>query len=143
LSDPWSQCDYDLYRAASFARDSLYDFGSAGDAHFPIVADSAASAWDGVLAHAGAFPRDVIARTSVDDTQAGTGGWGAPEVSDLMAGLTVTAPATDTDDDGMPDVWESTHGLDPETDDSATLVASGYTAIEEYLNQLADELVAR
>jgi pectate lyase len=140
LSDPWSQCDYDLHRDASFARDSLYDFGSAGDAHFPIVVDPAAAAWDAVLGRAGAFPRDMIARTSVEDTQTGMGGWGAPAVSDLMAGLTPTAAPADTDDDGMPDAWETTHGLDPETDDSAVVVASGYTAIEEYLNELADDL---
>jgi pectate lyase len=140
LSDPWSQCDFDLHRDASFARDALYDFESAGDAHFPIHADAAAAAWDAVLDRAGAFPRDVIARTSVEDTRAGTGGWGAPAVSDLMAGLTPSNAPADADDDGMPDAWETTHGLDPDRDDSAELVASGYTAIEEYLNELADDL---
>jgi hypothetical protein len=57
-----------------------------------------------------------------------------------MAGLTPTDAPADTDDDGMPDAWETTHGLDPDTDDSAEVVASGYTAVEEYLNELADDL---
>lgn len=143
LSDPWTQCDYDLYRDASLARDSLYDFSLVADAHFPITADAAAAAWDAVLAGAGAFPRDVIARASVEDTRSGTGGWGAPAVADLMAGLSATEAPSDRDDDGMPDAWESERGLDPDSDDSAKVLASGYTAIEEYLNELADAVVER
>lgn len=44
---------------------------------------------------------------------------------------------TDTDNDGMPDVWESANGTDPKTDDALKKAASGYTLIERYLNWLA------
>jgi MYXO-CTERM domain-containing protein len=55
-----------------------------------------------------------------------------------MMGLTAgTAPA-DGDGDGMPDAWEGAHGLDPAAADDKTVMPSGYTAIEEYVNELTD-----
>jgi len=50
------------------------------------------------------------------------------------------APA-DADNDGMPDAWEKAHGLDPRSADADRKMPSGYTAIEEYVNQLADKLI--
>jgi pectate lyase len=41
----------------------------------------------------------------------------------------------------MPDAWEKTHGLDPKHDDSAKTMPSGYTAIEEYVNAVAERLI--
>lgn len=41
---------------------------------------------------------------------------------------------------GMPNSWESSHGLNPAMNDSATVRPSGYTAIEEYLDEVADAL---
>jgi hypothetical protein len=50
------------------------------------------------------------------------------------------APPPDSDGDGMPDDWESTRGLDPNTpDDSGDDDADGYTNIEEYLSCLVGE----
>lgn len=47
-----------------------------------------------------------------------------------------TAP-TDTDGDGMPDDWETAHGLDPSKKaDGNELDASGYTNVEVYMNSL-------
>ena len=44
----------------------------------------------------------------------------------------------DTDQDGMPDAWETAHGLDPnDPEDRNKTAPSGYTWIEEYLNELA------
>jgi hypothetical protein len=48
----------------------------------------------------------------------------------------------DADDDGMDDGWETDRGLDPtDPTDHSTVMASGYTAIEEYINGLAQDLV--
>jgi hypothetical protein len=59
-----------------------------------------------------------------------------------MDGLTPSAPPPDSDDDGMPDAWETARGLDPgDGTDHATLMPNGYTAIEVYINELADQLV--
>jgi hypothetical protein len=42
----------------------------------------------------------------------------------------------------MADAWERSHGLDPtDGSDHATLMPSGYTAIEAYINELADGLL--
>lgn len=63
------------------------------------------------------------------DSQTQVGSW--PE---LKSG---PLPA-DSDNDGIPDAWEKSHGLDPKNPADATAVAkSGYTNIEEYLNSLA------
>ena len=47
-------------------------------------------------------------------------------------------PTKDSDRDGMPDVWESANGLDPNDAADADLDrnADGYPNIEEYLNVL-------
>lgn len=70
------------------------------------------------------------------DTQSDVGGW--PTYSSKPA-------LTDSDDDGMPDVWEKANGLNPNdaSDASAyTVDKSGwYTNIEVYANSLVEELV--
>lgn len=46
----------------------------------------------------------------------------------------------DTDHDGMPDAWESSHGLNPNNGADGSAVASnGYTNVENYLNELAGD----
>ena len=54
----------------------------------------------------------------------------------------VPAPAPqDSDNDGMADAWELAHGLDStDNDDHTTIMPSGYTAIEVYINELAEDL---
>ena len=48
----------------------------------------------------------------------------------------------DTDRDGMPDEWETAHGLDPHTasDGKATTLQAPYTNLEVYLNSLVQDL---
>jgi hypothetical protein len=48
-------------------------------------------------------------------------------------------PPQDSDSDGMPDEWESRHGLDPNDPSDATgdRDGDGYTNVEEYLNVLS------
>jgi hypothetical protein len=56
--------------------------------------------------------------------------------------LTATTPPTDDDDDGMADDWETANGLDPsDGSDHDTVMGNGYTAIENYINELAEALV--
>ena len=53
-------------------------------------------------------------------------------------------PPKDSDGDGMPDSWESDHGLNPsDGSDLHEIHDSGYAAIEEYLNELAKTLIQR
>jgi pectate lyase len=105
-----------------------------------VITDSAEVALERVLSEAGASKpqRDAVDRRLVQDVRTGkgkvirtvaeVGGW--PE---LAPG---TAPV-DSDQDGMPDAWEKTHGLNPvEAGDSRLDPDNdGYANIEEYLNE--------
>ena len=43
----------------------------------------------------------------------------------------------DTDNDGIPDAWESSNGLNPNSaSDAMTITANGYTNIENYINSI-------
>lgn len=65
------------------------------------------------------------------DSQADVGGW--PQ---LKSG----ASPVDSDGDGMPDEWETRHGLNPrDPSDGAASAKSGYTNVEEYLNSLVSQ----
>jgi len=60
------------------------------------------------------------------NSQTEVGGW--PQ-------LKPAPPPRDTDEDGMPDEWETKHGLNPNANDnSSDHDGDGYTNIEEYLN---------
>ena len=42
----------------------------------------------------------------------------------------------------MPDAWEKAHGLDPnDARDGAAVAANGYTNVENYLNELAGDII--
>ena len=113
----------------------------------PLAAEEATllatEAYDAVLGDVGAnVPfRDAVDQRLIRDVIDGTGksinhpdevgGW--PELSS-------STPLLDSDDDGMPDEWERSFGLDPLVDDGANdKDADGYTNLEEYLNQLVGE----
>jgi hypothetical protein len=106
----------------------------------PVTTTSAKQAYDDVLAGAGATlpKRDAIDSRIVEEVRTGTGkminsqtevgGW--PE-------LKSAAPPVDSDHDGMPDEWETQHGLNPNdpADGAMDSDQDGYTNLEEYLNQ--------
>ncbi len=52
-------------------------------------------------------------------------------------------PPADADHDGMPDDWERRHRLDPgdPSDRNGDFSGNGYTNLEDYLNELAGDLV--
>ncbi|MES2861752.1 MAG: pectate lyase [Pseudomonadota bacterium] len=101
---------------------------------------TAAEAENAVLAHAGAsHARDAVDtrilsgvadRTGrIINRQSDVGGW-----PDLAPGT----PWIDTDADGMPDAWETAHGLDPAVaDDASDSDGDGFTHLEDWLNSLA------
>jgi hypothetical protein len=67
--------------------------------------------------------------TGIIDSQNNTPGW--PQLKTYNV-------TTDTDEDGMPDGWEKTNGLNPnDPEDRNTIAPSGYTMLEEYINGLA------
>ncbi len=110
--------------------------------HTPVAIHSAQEGYELVLNLAGAFPRDAITKRDVQETRDRTGTWGARIPADLMAGLSATTAPADGDGDGMPDAWETTNSLDPaDGSDHNKVMPSGYTAIEDYINERAEELV--
>ena len=73
-------------------------------------------------------PRAEGRPLGIIDSQSEVGGWPL---------LKSAPPPMDTDRDGMPDAWETAHGLDPHNAaDGARLDASGYSQLEIYLNSL-------
>jgi pectate lyase len=118
------------------------DFSEASNGYVPVTMQSPAEASAAVLDQAGAFPRDGTTSETIDDVRNGTGDWDPDPPDDLLEGLSSTEPPADDDLDGMADAWELEHGLDPsDGDDHVAVMSSGYTAIEEYVNELSDQLV--
>jgi hypothetical protein len=67
------------------------------------------------------------------DSQTDVGGW--PQL------FTATVPV-DSDQDGMPDAWEISQGLNPlDPEDRNTIGAGGYTQLEIYLNSITTQPV--
>ena len=110
---------------------------------------TAQAAYEEVLKHAGAsFPkRDAVDERVVNETRTGTaigrGVYGKPGIIDSPSAVggwpqykTMAAP-TDTDKDGMPDVWEIKNGLDSnDANDRNKVGTDGYTMLEKYLNEV-------
>ncbi|GGE99974.1 pectate lyase [Hymenobacter cavernae] len=121
---------------------------------FDILAmptQSATDAYEAVLRNAGASlpKRDALDQRIVNDVRNRTGAiidvqggfpHGTPYEQTVGAWPVLNSlPApTDTDHDGMPDSWEINQGLNPnDPNDRNVRDASGYTALENYLNGIA------
>ena len=107
----------------------------------PVTTVSAKEALELVLASVGAsLPvRDAVDARLVNhvrtragkmiNSQTEVGGW-----PDLKSGPL----PVDTDNDGIPDSWETAHGLNPrDPADAMQLAKSGYSNIEEFLNSVS------
>lgn len=141
VDNPWAIPEYfTLDKPETTRADSSFNF-SAYTSYVATPVSSSIQAYDNVLAAAGNFPRDEVDLRDVDETQTGGGAWGARIPADLMAGLSATSAPVDSDNDGMADDWEVAHQLNPVVADHNTVMASGYTSIEVYINELADQLV--
>lgn len=136
-----------------------------------VTTHTAREAYDLVLAYAGCSKqRDCIDQRIVEETRQGTATYYGsvsesagdyPGLIDLPqdvmpAGATSPWPqlmATDeemaaikdTDGDGMPDSWETAHGLNPDNasdGNEVSLSREGFTNLEVYLNSLVDSITA-
>jgi hypothetical protein len=137
------------------------DFGTSafqGSAYtqtpYTGVTATATAAYTHVLAHAGSrwWSRHPIDARIVAETRAGTGkiiAWAddpfnssaseGTEWRALVATPMTPRPAGfDTDNDGMPNTWETMHMLNPNmADNNGDADMDGYTNLEEYINEIA------
>jgi hypothetical protein len=115
-----------------------------------IPEQNATAAYEAVLKYCGAIlpKRDAVDERVINETKTGTatgkGVFGKAGIIDSPLAVggwsdykTITAPV-DTDEDGMPDVWETKNGLNVnDAEDRNKVGADGFTMLEKYLNELA------
>jgi hypothetical protein len=127
-------------------------------AHVAVTTEPAATAYNSVLANVGVqrVYRNGVAVSIVDSVtsrllnevanKSGTRG-GTLDYNEWVAGqnliyptLTAGTPPVDSDNDGVPNDWAAAHGVPV---NGGNLVSSnGYTHLENYINELAGDLVA-
>ena len=111
------------YAGASLSRDSHDDM---------IVTD----AREGKASHTGSgLSKGFINSQDDNKPSDAAGGWSAwPDLE------SATAPV-DTDGDGIPDAWETEHGMNPNNPaDALNLTEERYTMLEVYLNTLVEHI---
>ena len=114
---------------------------------YPIVANNVNELEDTLLPTVGDSQRLdcngnwVSIRDSVDTRlvkEYKTGGGIIPTSETLVGGFPTIDPGTacvDSDHDGIPDAWETAHGLNPKNpSDAGKLNSDGYTNLEHFLN---------
>ena len=130
--------------------------------NIPVTMHTAQNAYDKVLKYVGAsIKRDALDEIMISDTRdgkasfTGTGNGSGfintendVKYADGTTGLptlTGTAAPTDTDQDGMPDAWETANGLNPNNKSDGTLYTLDtkgfYTNVEVYINSLVEDMV--
>jgi hypothetical protein len=133
------------------ARDARHDFPSI------TVTACGKPLVDALHAKVGAFPRDPMDARLMNHVAAATFSPAAKSVNPAgdalltsFGGKTPEAPA-DGDGDGMPDAWETAHALDPNNPadgvhtslSTSRLGVAGYTNLEVYLHQRAEQVMAK
>ena len=130
-----------------------------------VTTQTAETAYGLVLAHAGTLPKDAVTRRNVQDIKNRTGHWGKKmPTGGLMEDLSPGTASLDSDNDGMPDNWETAHGLNSNDATDAGMIVKhgesvltydgndvqgtedrykGYTYIEYYINEIADQLILK
>lgn len=156
-ADNWQgvEPDNSSYKASIKSESRFVPTGYEGQTM--ITEHAAETAFQRVLSYAGAsYKRDAVDQRIAEETRTGTytytgsngssngfidtqndvGGW--PSYVEKTA-------LTDSDSDGMPDVWETANGLNPnDASDAATTTLDPkgwYTNIEVYCNALVEDLV--
>jgi hypothetical protein len=122
-------------------------------ANTPITQHTAVAAYDYVLNYAGAsLRRDAVDTRVVGEVRSGTNTYvgsktlklgiidSQTDVGGWPTLATATAPV-DTDNDGMPDDWETARGLNPRSANAAGRdLSTGYDNLEVYINSLVQAI---
>jgi pectate lyase len=124
---------------------------------FPLVTPTPATDMTAYATkNVGAFPRDPMDRRLLSPIAQNSIASQAVNATDFFNDAfqldftTSPTPPTDTDNDGMPNDWETANGLNPNVQDHNGMQLSkkftgieGYTNLECYLNELSDKLVGQ
>ena len=111
----------------------------------PVTTQTASAAYRLVLADAGATRprRDPVDARIVREVQEGTATFGdgiidSPAQVGGWPELKSTSAPPDQDGDGIPDDWETHHGLDPKNpaDRNGHTLSTGFTNLEVYLDDI-------
>jgi pectate lyase len=125
--------------------------------NFPLISPTPATDMpDYAAKYVGAFPRDPMDRRLLSPISQKSIAPQAINGSDffndafLLDFTTPPVPPIDTDNDGIPNEWETANGLNPNVQDHNGIQlskkftgAQGYTNLECYLNELSDKLVGQ
>jgi hypothetical protein len=153
-----SRSDYELFYCCNDYPSVAQSDGTSGQAQarssrhpFPAITYTPTDMLRAVLLDsAGAWPRDPmdtrllqsVAHDTISTVPPNTN----PANDALLPAYSGAAPAAplDTDADGMPDAWEITKGLDPNSSNTnaTDLSALGYTDLEVYLQELSASLIS-
>lgn len=142
------------YKNDSTLANSLFraaDYSPEVAAIQPALLETAEESYANVLENVGAMRRDWQDARLIDEvrngTASGSGKYGKEkgiiDTPDTIGGWPELTgePYTDTDGDGIPDTWETEHGLDPNlAADGAQITENGYSNLEIYLNSLPELL---
>jgi hypothetical protein len=120
----------------------------------PVMTQTAQQAYTSVVADAGCTlpKRDSADIRVINEINTGAAPFGVTyngggkgiidsptDVGGWQVNNSLLAPV-DSDHDGMPDNWETTHGLNSnDPSDRNTIAPSGYSMLEEYLNSIAGQ----
>ena len=146
------------FQPASLGTKNIADLKSSIPFSSPVIStQTAENAYNSVTSYAGAsLKRDAVDTRIINnilngtvsctagsngstggfiDSQKDVGGWPAYTFG-------VTEVPVDTDADGMPDSWESAHGLNPNdrSDGVSTSLDGNFTNVEVYLNSLVKSI---
>lgn len=133
---------------------TLPGFAVAQRHNFPFIGyDRAEHLAPLAVARAGAFPRDPMDRRLMDAVARGQISLQPRHINPAGDGSALPfteppAPPADSDGDGMPDAWETAHGLNPLAQDHngtqlsmAVIGVPGYTNLEVYLHELSEQRI--
>ena len=116
--------------------------------------ETAEQAYESVANSVGTVNRDKVEQRIINDMRRGASTYGGSvgagkgiidtenDAEGFYTYSTDYVVPTDTDGDGMPDVWEQQHGLDVNIADQNKTNPQGYTALEVYLNSLMGETLS-
>ncbi len=147
----WTQATRDSIRLASpmpfvcttthtaqQAYERVLDYAGASLQRDSFDAEMVSDARQGKASHTGAGLSSGFINTQNDNKPAG-----APATWSAWPTLNSTEPPADSDKDGIPDEWETAHGLNPKNAlDGNYFTDEGYTNLEVYLNSIVAHITA-